>query len=223
MLKNVIITGATGMIGAAVLDRCLDHPEVGAVTVMGRRRTGTSHPKLREFEVADFAASGPWHDALAEQDVAFFCLGAYTGSVPDKEFRRITVDLTLAFATALRDRSPSAGFALLSGMGADQTERSRIAFARYKGMAENGLTSLGFPQLHLFRPAFIYPVEPRQEPNFSYRVMRGLYPLVSRIYPNIGVSSEQLAGTMIEVCLDKSAQPHPVVWENEAIRNFELK
>jgi hypothetical protein len=51
-----------------------------------------------------------------------------------------------------------------------------MAFARYKGEAEKTLLSAGFPRIYIFRPACIYPVEPRKEPNLSYRLLRELYP-----------------------------------------------
>jgi uncharacterized protein YbjT (DUF2867 family) len=36
-----------------------------------------------------------------------------------------------------------------------------MSFARYKGEAENALLAVGFPHVYLFRPAYIYPVEPQ--------------------------------------------------------------
>ena len=56
--------------------------------------------------------------------------------------------------------SPGAAFSFLSGSGADPTGRSRMAFARYKGEAEKALLAAGFPQIYIFRPAYIYPVKP---------------------------------------------------------------
>ena len=46
---------------------------------------------------------------------------------------------------------------LLSGKGADPTGKSRIAFARYNGEAENELLTAGFPAVYIFRPAYILP------------------------------------------------------------------
>ena len=88
-----------------------------------------------------------------------YCLGTYTGAVPDEELRRITVDYTVEFARVLRASSPNATFAFLSASGADPTGRSRMAFARYKGEAEKTLFASGFPHVYIFRPAYIYPVQ----------------------------------------------------------------
>jgi hypothetical protein len=77
-----------------------------------------------------------------------------------REFRKITVDYLIEFARVLRASSPGAAFSFLSGGGADQTERSRIAFARYKGAAEKALLAAGFRRLYIFRPALSIPWNP---------------------------------------------------------------
>ena len=134
--KRIVITGATGMVGGCALRICLENPDVSMVTVLGRSRTGLNDARLREVVVDDFSDYSALTEALENQDVALYCLGAYTGSVPDDLFRQITVDYTLAFAKSLHRASPQAAFCFLSGQGADQTEKSRMAFARYKGEAE---------------------------------------------------------------------------------------
>jgi hypothetical protein len=58
-----------------------------------------------------------------------------------------------------------------------------MAFARYKGEPEKALLGEGFPNVYLFRPAYIYPVEPRKEPNLSYRLLR-VIDLTPRLPPN---------------------------------------
>ena len=89
---RLVIVGATGMVGGYALRFALDHPSVGVVTVIGRRKLDVSHPKLREVLHRDFADCSPLAKPLSEQDAAIFCLGIYTGAVPDAEFRKITVD-----------------------------------------------------------------------------------------------------------------------------------
>lgn len=79
---------------------------------------------------------------------------------------------TLAFARALYEANPRAAFCLQSGPGADQTEKSRAAFARYKGAAEKALLQIGFPRVHIFRPGYIYPFTPRKEPDLVYTLNR---------------------------------------------------
>ena len=73
-----------------------------------------------------------------------------------------------------------------------------MAFAKDKGVAENLLSALDFNQFYSFRPGYIYPVKERKEPNFSYRLMRYLYPLLKILGPNFSITSEELAKAMFE-------------------------
>jgi uncharacterized protein YbjT (DUF2867 family) len=102
-------------------------------------------------------------------------------------------------------------------MGADQTGRSRVPFARYKGEAEKALLAAGFHRLYIFRPAYIYPVEPRKEPNFSYRLLRASYPAFQLLFPNQVIRADDLARAMVDVAAqgtDRGAK----VFENRDIR-----
>jgi uncharacterized protein YbjT (DUF2867 family) len=200
--KRLLLVGATGMVGGYALRYSLESTTVGSVTAIVRRKLGISHPKLQEIPHRDFADCSALAKALSGQDGAVFCLGAYTGAVSDAELRRITVDYTIEFARVLRGSSPNAAFSFLSGRGADPTGRSRIAFARYKGEAEKAVLAAGFPSVYLFRPAYIYPVEPRQEPNFSYRLFRAIYPAFQLLFPNQVIRADALARAMVDVSLE---------------------
>jgi uncharacterized protein YbjT (DUF2867 family) len=216
--KHLVIVGATGMVGGYALRYGLDHPAVGSVTSIGRRKLGISHPKLKEVLHQDFADCSALLETLSSQDTAVFCLGAYTGAVSDAELRTITVDYATEFARVLRLSSPDAAFSFLSGNGADPTGRSRIPFARYKGEAEKALLAAGFPRVYIFRPAYIYPVEPRKEPNFSYRLLRAIYPVFQALFPNQVIRADDLAGAMVDVALRGTEERGGVVFENRDIR-----
>jgi uncharacterized protein YbjT (DUF2867 family) len=216
--KRLVIVGATGMVGGYALRYALDHPAVERVTSIGRRKLGISHSKLTEVLHPDFADCAALAGALSDQNAAVFCLGVYTGAVPDAEFRKITVDYTVEFARVLRASSPDAAFSFLSGMGADQTGRSRVPFARYKGEAEKALPGAGFPQLYIFRPAYIYPVERRKEPNFSYRLLRAIYPVFRMLFPNQVIPADDLARAMVDVVVRKTVERANRILENRDIR-----
>jgi len=163
--KSLVMVGGTGMVGGYAVRYALNHPAVGRVTAIGRRKLGISHSKLTEVLHRDFGNCSALAETLSGQDAAIYCLGTYTGAVSDAELGKTTVDYTVEFARVLHGGSPGAMFSFLSGNGADPTGRSRIAFARYKGEAENALLAARFPRVYIFRPAYIYPVEPRKEPN----------------------------------------------------------
>ena len=215
---RLAMVGATGMVGGYALRYALDHPGVGRVTAIGRRSVGIADAKLQEVLHKDFANCSALAEVLSDQDAAIFCLGTYTGAVSDADLRKTTVDYTVEFARVLHGSSPNAVFSFLSGSGADQTGRSRMAFARYKGEAEKALITAGFPLVYLFRPAYIYPVEPRKEPNFSYRLLRVIYPVFRVLFPDQVIPSDGLARAMVDVAVRQTGERGGVVLENRDIR-----
>jgi uncharacterized protein YbjT (DUF2867 family) len=215
---RLAIVGATGMVGGYALRYALEHPAVSHVTAIGRRKLGIAHPKLEEVVHRDFADCSALAEPLSGQDAAVYCIGAYTGAVPDAVLRKITVDYTIEFARVLRGSSPDAAFSFLSGGGADPTGQSRIAYARFKGEAEQALLAVGFPCVYIFRPAYIYPVEPRKEPNFGYRLLRRIYPVFRVLFPNQVIRADDLARAMVDVTVRGRGEHGGVVLENRDIR-----
>jgi len=216
-MKRLVIVGASGMVGGHALRYGLEHPNVERVTSVGRRILGVSHPKLTEVLHPNFADCSALAETLSGQDAAVYCLGTYTGAVPDAELRRITLDYTIEFARVLRGSSPDAVFTFLSGGGADPTGRSRIAYARYKGAAEKALLAAGFPHVYIFRPGYIYPVEPRKEPTFGYRLLRAVYPAFRILLPNLVIRSDDLARAMVDVSVRETEERESRVFENRDI------
>ena len=217
-MKRLVIVGATGMVGGCALRYALDQPEVEHVTSVGRRKIGISHFKLSEVLHPDFTDCTALEGTLTGQDGVVFCLGTYTGAVADAQLRRITVDYTVEFARVLQGSSPDAAFSFLSGNGADPTGRSRMAFARYKGEAEKAVIAAGFPRVYIFRPAYIYPVEPRTEPNLSYRVLRWIYPAFRVAFPALVIRSDDLSRAMVDVVVHRTGERQSVVFENRDIQ-----
>ena len=219
---RLVIVGSTGMMGGYALRYALEHPVVAQVTTIGRRKVGISHPKLKEVVHPDFADCSTLAHELSGQNAAVFCLGTYTGAVSDKELRKLTVDYTVEFARVFRGSSPDAAFSFLSGSGADPTGRSRMAFARYKGEAENALLAAGFPCAYIFRPAYIYPVEPRKEPNFRYRFLRGIYPAFRLLFPRQVIRADDLARVMVDVAVRGVGERESLIFENRDIQSMSL-
>ena len=215
---HLVLVGATGMVGGYALRYALEHPDVERVTAIGRRTLGIAHTKLKEVLHPNFGDCSALAESLSHQDAAIFCLGAYTGAVSDAEFRTITVDYAVEFARVLHTSSPSAEFVFLSGRGADPTGKSRIAFARYKGEAENALLAAGFHAVYIFRPAYIYPVKPRKEPNLGYRLLRAIYPVFQVLFPSQVIRADDLARVMVDVAVRPTKERRASVFENNDIR-----
>lgn len=204
------------MVGKLVLQHCLESDTVSEVISLVRRPSGETHSKLTEKVIADFHTYDEDESSFQEIDAAFFCIGAYTGQVPDDVFKEITLDYAVNFAKLLKEYSPNPTLCLLSGMGADRTEKSKTSFARYKGMAENQISALGL-KFHSFRPAYIYPVTPRKEPNFMYTFSRAIYPLLKLFGDGMSIKSTELAEAMFKAGIEGTDQE---VLENKEILAF---
>ena len=174
---KALITGASGMIGGLILKHCLESDAVESIVSLVRKPSGIQDQKLVEVTVEDFAKLADLDPCFADIDVAFYCIGVYTGAVPREEFRKITVDYTQRFTDSLMQASPDAKVCFLSGLGADRKEKSRMMFAKDKGAAENYL-SAHVRHLHCFRPSYIYPVEKTQGNPTSPIAPCGLFTLL---------------------------------------------
>src|ERR1700746_289936 len=87
---SLVIVGARGRVGGDAFRYSLDNPASGVVTVIGRKKLGISPPKLKEVLHQDFTDCSALAQPLTGQDAAIFCLGVYTGAVPDPEFSELS-------------------------------------------------------------------------------------------------------------------------------------
>ena len=154
---------------------------------------------------------------MGDVDHILFCVGVYTGAVPRDLFREITVDYPVELARKHLEANPKGSFSLLSGQGADRSEKSRMMFAEDKGAAENLLSTMYAGTFYTFRPGYIYPVEKRVEPNFSYKLSRSLYPLLKHLGPKFSITSHQLAEGIFTSVV---RTPDQEILENHEILNY---
>ncbi|HEY3010317.1 MAG TPA: NAD-dependent epimerase/dehydratase family protein [Micromonosporaceae bacterium] len=199
---NVIIFGATGMVGQGVLRECLLDPSVEAVLTVGRSPTGRDHVKLREIVRPDLFDLASIEDELSGWDACFFCLGVSSVRMTEADYRRTTYDLTLSVARMLAELNPEMTFVYVSGQGTDGTERGRRMWARVKGETENALFALPF-RAYAFRPGFIQPMhDVRSRTRLYaavYAVAGPLYPVLRRLFPRSVTTSEQIGRAMLAV------------------------
>src|SRR5260370_14881342 len=122
---NVILFGATGMVGQGVLRECLLDPDVECVLTVGRSATGQKHEKLRELVHADLTDYARVASELSGYDACFFCLGVSSTGMSEADYRRVTYDIAVAAARTLVDQNPAMTFIFVSGAGTDPTGTSR--------------------------------------------------------------------------------------------------
>lgn len=200
---NVVIFGATGMVGAGVLLECFADQRVTSILVVTRSPTGRTHSKLREVLHADFFNFDTLRADFAACDACFFCLGVSSIGMKEAEYTRVTYDLTLAAARTMVTANRQMTFCFVSGVGTDSTERGRTMWARVKGKTENALLALGFRAAYMFRPGYIQPIGDVQSKTgwvqTAYDIARPLYPLINRLLPNNSTTTSNLGRAMIQV------------------------
>jgi uncharacterized protein YbjT (DUF2867 family) len=210
---NIVLFGATGMIGQGVLRECLQDSDVERVLSIGRAKTGQQHPKLREIVHDNFVDFSSIESELSGYDACFFCLGVSSAGMSEQAYRRITYDFTLAAARALARASPAMTFIYVSGTGTDSTERGRVMWARVKGATENAVHTLGFRAVYSFRPGYIQPMHGVTSKTGWYRAMYAvvapLYPLLKALVPRYVTTTEAIGRAMINVA--KNGWPKPVL------------
>jgi uncharacterized protein YbjT (DUF2867 family) len=203
---NVILFGATGMIGQGVLRECLLDSGVERVLSVGRRPSGTTHAKLREITLADLTHLEGIEGELAGYGACFFCLGTSSAGMSEADYRHVTYDVTVEAGRAVAKQSPGATFVYVSGMGTDSTEKGRTMWARIKGATENALLAMPFRAAYMFRPGYIQPMHgikaSGRGTRAMYAVMAPLYPVWKAIAPAYVTTTEQVGRAMLRVARD---------------------
>jgi uncharacterized protein YbjT (DUF2867 family) len=208
---NVLLFGATGMVGQGVLRECLRDPGVARVLAIGRRATGQAHEKLRDLVVPDPGDLTSVESQLTGLDACFFCLGVTSAGLSEERYTRLTYDLTLAAARTLARLDPGMTFVYVSGTGTDSSERGRIMWARVKGRTENALLALPFKAAYMFRPGYIQPLDGIQSRTRWYRAIYAaiapLYPVLKRLFPGAVTTTAQVGRAMLAVARNGFGRP----------------
>jgi uncharacterized protein YbjT (DUF2867 family) len=200
---EVILFGASGMVGQGVVRECLLDPDITAVLAIGRSPLGQQHEKLREIVRQDLFNYAPIEDQLRGYDTCFFCLGVSAAGMTEADYRHIAYDLTIAAAQTLAKLNPNMTFIYISGAGTDSTERGGTMWARVKGRTENALLRLPFKATYMFRPGYIQPLHGIKSKTNWYRalyaIVSPIYPLLQALFPKYVTTTEQLGRAMIQV------------------------
>jgi uncharacterized protein YbjT (DUF2867 family) len=207
---NVILFGASGMVGQGVLRECLLDPVVEKVLAVGRGASGNSHEKLDDLVLGDLNRIADRADALRGYDACFFCLGVSSAGMSEARYTEVTYDLTLTIARTLASLNPGMTFIYVSGAGTDTSERGRSMWARIKGRTENALLRLPFKAAYMFRPGAIQPLHGIKSKTKLYQTFYSLtgplLPLLKLLFPGQITTTEQVGRAMIRLALDGGAK-----------------
>lgn len=189
---KILIFGATGSAGSAVLDACLGASVVEEVRAIARRPLMHTSPKLRTFIHKDFLDYSTVEEAFRNIDACLFCLGVSVTQVSKEDYRTITYSYTVAAAHMLKRHSPNALFHYISGRGTNS--KSRMFWSQVKGQVEQDLIAL--TQADCWRPAFI---DAKPSPKLP-KVFALFYPILRLLkpFPTLYIKGEDLGRAMIQ-------------------------
>ena len=200
---NILIFGATGMVGHGVLRECLLAADVTSITTVGRTPTFGQHPKLTEIVHENLTNLSNIAHALRGFDACFFCLGVSSSGMDEAMYTRLTYDLTLAVAHQLLEQNADLTFVYVSGAGTDSSEKGKSMWARVKGRTENALLRLPFKAVYLFRPGVIRPLHGARSKTRLFRIVYVLLapalPALRLWAPNTVLTTEIVGKAMLAV------------------------
>ena len=210
---NVILFGATGMVGQGVLRECMLDPEVAGILCVGRSAPSQQDSKLRSLVRADLLDFSAVENQLMGFDACFFCLGVTSVGASELDYRRITLDVTVAAAETLVRLNPGMTFIYVSALGVDSTGRSHVMWARVKGAAENAILALPFKAACVFRLATIVPMHGIQSRTklyrYAYVVLAPVLPWMFAHFPKYVTTTEQIGRAMLKIA--KTRPPKPIL------------
>lgn len=195
---TAIVLGATGVVGARVVDHLAASPQYHAVHTVTRRPAPHASPKVHNH-VVDFERLAE-HRGLFRADYLFSCLGTtrkQAGSIAAQ--RRVDFDYQLVAAQCAAANGV-AHYLLVSAMYADAA--SRNAYSQMKGALEDAVVALPFPRVSIFQPSFIVGHRPDSRPaeRAGIAVMQTLswLPGIRRYRP---IRGDDIARRMVGVSL----------------------
>lgn len=194
---TIIVTGATGLIGAEVLRQALSDNSIDEVIALVRSAPEVQHPKIKVLlhnDFNDYAVVAPY---FSNADAIIWCLGISQTQVSRKKYEEITFDYTKACGDFCRKINPSIRFVFVSGDGADRTEKSGTLFKKLKGKAENALLQPGLANVIIARPDAVRPRHRNKKAPFLYKLVYPLFPLVERFAPHKIIWSDVLARALL--------------------------
>ncbi|MCH9639336.1 MAG: NAD-dependent epimerase/dehydratase family protein [Betaproteobacteria bacterium] len=179
MPKLVAVTGATGFIGHALIDRLVENGwKIRALT--RKPQTGDDNIQWIHGDLADTSAL---HLLVKDADAVIHCAGSVRGR-SYKEFEHTNVDGTNNLLSAINDQNITPRFLLISSLAARQPELSWYAKSKY--MAEQPIVSSHLPWAVL-RPTAVYgPGDKELKPLFQ-AMYRGLLPVVGKLENRFGL------------------------------------
>ena len=181
--RDLLLAGATGLVGGLLLRRLLAAPEFdGTVFAPLRRDPGVADPRLAVLRTDFAAGTGDLQLAAAIEarssrplHAYASCLGTTIRAAGSREaFIAVDRDLVLRLAQLAFDHGARHAL-LVSSIGASR--QTGNFYLRVKGEVEDALARIGFARIDLIQPGLL--IGPRDERRPAERLMQSAAPLTN--------------------------------------------
>lgn len=200
---KVIITGATGMVGGAVLLECIESSSVDKILLINRHKMEVKSDKVFQVIHKDFTDFSAISNDLEGYNACFHCMGVSSVGMDEERYTMLTFDVTKSLADILFNNNENLVFNYVSGTGSDETEKSSSMWKRVKGQTENYILNKGFKDAYAFRPGAILPEKGVKSKtplyNALYVVMRPFFGLFKKL--DSIITSSEIGQAMINSVL----------------------
>ncbi len=194
MQKTVVVIGATGLVGSALVQELTDDPQVAEIRILSRRALTYASEKIKVIQT-DLSQPEP---SAFDNATALYCgIGTTRKKTPDqKQYIAIDHGITIAAAKAAKSKGVSEVH-LISAIGADV--KSNIFYSRLKGEIERDLIALNFDRTLIYQPSIL--IGQRAEKRFGEKIAQVLSPafdlfLIGKLQKYHSISAKELAVTM---------------------------
>lgn len=196
--KQVLLLGATGLVGSNVLRELIASDLVGDVTVVVRKPLAISSSKLIQV-VTDFS---DWSalDALPSVDALFCCIGTTRKKTPDLvQYKAIDYGITMEVARRAKQLGCKQ-IHLISSVGANA--KSSNFYLKIKGEIEEEIQTLGFETWLIYRPSML--IGARNESRPAEKIGQILTPVFD--FFTFGGNYHSIRATNLAQCMARQVE-----------------
>jgi len=151
MPYQVILVGASGLIGSHLLSALIESAEISRILLVLRKPLNITDSKVDEL-IVNFDELESFSSDI-KGDIIYSCLGTTRAKTPDSgQYRKIDLEYPLELAE-IGIRNGVTQFHLVSSFGANASASN--SYLKLKGELENELKKLSIPSLHIYQPSLL--------------------------------------------------------------------
>ena len=201
MNRVALVTGATGLVGKALVRLLLEKDHYKKIIILSRRELEIKDNRIEMVILPDFDDMGEVPARLNAHDV-YCALGTTLSQAGSKEkFRKIDLDWPLELAKITKEQPLFEQFLMVTSHGANAD--SPLLYNQVKGEVEDELKKMEIKSLKIFQPSLL--LGHRDEFRFKEEVMKFFSALLSFFMIGSKTRLWSIRGTEVAIAMYKVA------------------